>query len=110
MLPVLQLLVYFFLFCLFLDACCFVELESEPSNITAQVLWTLLLPGNNSNVSVCYLLTASFCYQYQHILSLCMCTSPAPPVKNWRILSVQSFTAHVPLLKATSAFGLGRRC
>ena len=33
----------------------------------------------------------------------------APPVKNWRILLVQSFTAHMPLLTATSAFGLGRR-
>ena len=27
-----------------------------------------------------------------------------------RILSVQSFTAHMPLLTTTSAFGLGRRC
>ena len=70
MLPVLQLLVYFFLFCLFLDACCFVELESEPSNITAQVLWTLLLPGNNSNVSVCYLLTASFCLAFSALTLL----------------------------------------
>ena len=34
---------------------------------------------------------------------------PAPPVKKWRILVVQSFTAHMPLLTATSAFGLGRR-
>jgi len=34
---------------------------------------------------------------------------PAPPVKNWRILLVQSFTAHMSLLMATSAFGLGRR-
>jgi len=33
----------------------------------------------------------------------------APPVKNWMILLVQSFTAHMPLLMATSAFGLGRR-
>ena len=33
----------------------------------------------------------------------------APPVKNWRILWVQSFTAHMPLLTATSTFGLGRR-
>jgi len=33
---------------------------------------------------------------------------PAPPVKNWRILLVQSFTAGVPLLAATSAFGLYR--
>jgi len=32
---------------------------------------------------------------------------PAPPVKNWRILLVQTFTAHMPLLTATSAFGLG---
>jgi len=27
-------------------------------------------------------------------------------VKNWRILLVQSFTAHMPLLMATSTFGL----
>jgi len=30
-----------------------------------------------------------------------------PPVKNWRILLVQNFAAHMPLLTATSAFGLG---
>ena len=30
-------------------------------------------------------------------------------VKNWRILLVQMFTARMPLLMATSAFGLGRR-
>jgi len=34
---------------------------------------------------------------------------PAPPVKNWRILLVKSFTARTPLLTATSAFGLGRK-
>ena len=34
---------------------------------------------------------------------------PAPPVKSWRILLVQSFTAHMPLLTAANAFGLGRR-
>ena len=33
-----------------------------------------------------------------------------PPALNWRILSVQSFTACMPLLTATSAFGSGRRC
>ena len=33
----------------------------------------------------------------------------APPVKNWRILWLQSFIAHMPLLMATSAFRLGRR-
>ena len=33
-----------------------------------------------------------------------------PALANWRILLVQSFTAHMPLLTATSAFGLGRRC
>ena len=32
------------------------------------------------------------------------------PVKNWMILLEQSFTARMPLLTATSAFGLGRRC
>jgi len=32
-----------------------------------------------------------------------------PPVKNWGILSVQSFTARMPLLTATSAFELGKR-
>jgi len=30
-------------------------------------------------------------------------------LKNWGILLVQSFTARMPLLTATSAFGLGRR-
>ena len=34
----------------------------------------------------------------------------APLVKNWIILLVQSFTACMPLLTATSAFGLGRKC
>ena len=29
-------------------------------------------------------------------------------VKNWRILSVQSFTARMRLLAATSTFGLGK--
>jgi len=38
------------------------------------------------------------------------CVTRAPPVKNWRILLVQSFTAHMPLLMATSTFVLGRRC
>ena len=33
----------------------------------------------------------------------------APPVKNWRILLVQSFTARMPLLMATSTLRLGRR-
>jgi len=33
----------------------------------------------------------------------------AARVKNWIILLVQSFTAHMPLLTAASAFGLGRR-
>jgi len=32
---------------------------------------------------------------------------PAPPVKNYRILLVQSFTALTPLLTETSAFGYG---
>ena len=34
---------------------------------------------------------------------------PAPPVKKWRILLTQSCTARMPLLAATSAFGLRRR-
>jgi len=34
---------------------------------------------------------------------------PAPLVKNCRILLVQSFTARMPFLTATSAFGLERR-
>ena len=33
----------------------------------------------------------------------------APPVKNWRISLVIGFTAHMPLLTATSACRLGRR-
>jgi len=39
------------------------------------------------------------------ILQVNLCW-PAPPVANWRILLVQSFTAHMPLL---TAFGLERR-
>ena len=35
---------------------------------------------------------------------------PALPVKNWRILLIQSFTARMPLLMATSEFRLQRRC
>jgi len=31
------------------------------------------------------------------------------PVKTWRILMDQCFTAHMPLLTATRAFRLGRR-
>jgi len=34
-------------------------------------------------------------------------TTTPPPVKNWRILLVQSFTARMPSLTATSAFRLG---
>jgi len=37
------------------------------------------------------------------------CVMPAPPVKNRRSLSGQSWTARMPSLTATSAFGLGRR-
>ena len=33
----------------------------------------------------------------------------ALPVKKWRILLVQSFTARMPLLMANSTFGLCRR-
>ena len=33
----------------------------------------------------------------------------APTVNKWRILLVHSFTAHMPLLMATSSFGLERR-
>jgi len=32
---------------------------------------------------------------------------PGTPVKNWRILLEQSFSARMPLLVATSAFRLG---
>jgi len=46
--------------------------------------------------------------QYMLIIHIDLC-QPAPPVKNWRILLEQSLAAHVPLLTATSAFGLGRR-
>jgi len=35
--------------------------------------------------------------------------SAGTPVKNWRILLEQSFTAHMLLLTATT-FRLGRRC
>jgi len=37
------------------------------------------------------------------------CVSRHSPVNNWRILLEQSCTAHMSLLTATSAFGLGRR-
>ena len=46
--------------------------------------------------------------QYDHYTG--QPTLAGPPVKNWRILLVQSFTACMPLLIATSAFGIGRRC
>ena len=38
------------------------------------------------------------------------CVSLQLQLKNWRILFQQSFTAHMPLQKATSTFGLRRRC
>ena len=31
-------------------------------------------------------------------------------IKNWEITLEQSFTVRIPLLRAKSAFGLGRRC
>ena len=37
------------------------------------------------------------------------CVSMYPKLKNWRILSEQSFTAHMPSKMATSALTLGRR-
>jgi len=45
---------------------------------------------------------------YTTIVQINLC-EPAPPVKNWRILLVQSFTARMTLLTAASTFGLGRR-
>ena len=45
-------------------------------------------------------------HQHRFLLNL---RQPEPPVMNWRILLVQSFTARMPLLMVTSAFGLGRR-
>ena len=48
-------------------------------------------------------------YRLTDIIQVNMCQL-APPVKNWRILLVQSFTACMSLLTATSAFGLWRRC
>ena len=48
--------------------------------------------------------------QQQQPLFYGLCTGqpalPAPPVKNWRILLMQSFTTHMLLLAATSAFRL----
>jgi len=32
------------------------------------------------------------------------------PVKNWRILLEQSFTAYLPFLRTACAYGLGKRC
>jgi len=56
-------------------------------------------------------------WQYKLILQNCQTTTttttilwPARPVKNWRILVEQSFTAHMPLLMATSAFNSKGRC
>jgi len=47
-------------------------------------------------------------YRFTAVILVNPCQS-AHPVENWRILSEQSFTPHVPLPMATSAFGLGRR-
>jgi len=49
--------------------------------------------------------TATFCNRYTGQRAL-TCQRQNPPVKNWRILLVQSFTARMPLLTAASAFGL----
>jgi len=38
------------------------------------------------------------------------CINRHPTVKNWKILLEQSFTAHMPLMTATSTFVLRRRC
>jgi len=50
------------------------------------------------------------CLQHQQQLPFYGLHEPAPPVKKWSILLVQSLTARMPLLMATSACGLGRRC
>jgi len=34
----------------------------------------------------------------------------APAVENWRISLQQSFITRMPLLTATNAFGIGRKC
>jgi len=47
-------------------------------------------------------------YRFTSIIQVNLC-QPAPPVKNWRILLEQSYTAYMPLLMATSAFRLRRR-
>jgi len=47
--------------------------------------------------------------QFTAIIQVSVLTStPNPPVKNWRVLLGQSFTAFLPLLMAASEFGLER--
>jgi len=47
-------------------------------------------------------------HRFMAIMQVNLC-QPASSVNNWRILLVQTFTPHLPLLMATSTFGLGRR-
>jgi len=48
-------------------------------------------------------------HRFAAMIQVNLCKPNAPPVNNWRILLVQSFAARMPLLTATSTFGLGRR-
>jgi len=56
-------------------------------------------------VSFLHLLSSATSQHY-----CCHFTGQLVLVKNWMILLKQSFTARMPLLKTTSAFGLTRRC
>jgi len=44
------------------------------------------------------------------ILYRTICVSRYPPLKTGEFCFQQTFTVHMPLLTATSALGLGRRC
>jgi len=61
-----------------------------------QSLYTLLVKYNNNNRRFTAIIQVSLRW-------------PTPPVMNWLILLVQSFTAHMLLLTAAGAFGLGGR-
>ena len=67
------------------------------------------MPGFNTPHTMCPV-TSTTTTTILRSLYRTTCVSQKPSVKNWRILLKQSFSARVPLLKTTSAFGLGRRC
>jgi len=78
--------------------------------ITQFGTWSVLLKSNLGQLT---LFVIYYYYYYYYYYLLCHYTEqPAlasSSVKNWRILLEQSFTARMPLLMVTGAFGLGRR-